>query len=423
MHIEHAHIQNFRGIENIDLCFKPGVNILLGDNGTGKTTILEAITVALGGYLQGIQNLKVGGILQDDFRWSIIKLAGASNQIKYHSPEIEFDLNIEGKTLHGIRRRSDRAGNARTTTKCKEIQKYAQNIANAEHSNMPLLSYMSISRVTMSRRADYGKTAKIQLNDRRNGYIGCMDSVIDKTSILEWIKKMSYEAVLNQKEMPELTFFQNVVSRIMMEVNELDNKPEIRYSADLENIAYIENGIINPVSIMSSGYQSLLWMVMDFAFRLSLLNPEMKDSESATGIVLIDEIDMHLHPKWQWNILNAFQKTFPNLQFIVATHSPIIISSCEGANLIRVKNLNDVEYLESAYAYSINHVLELRQNSRGILSELQNKIGDFDELLNSGDLSKAKKALDEMERLFGYHNSEIIKARSEYEMETILAED
>jgi predicted ATP-binding protein involved in virulence len=350
-------------------------------------------------------------------------LAGASNQIKYHSPEIEFDLNVEGKTLHGVRGRSDRSKNGRTTTTCPEIQKYAKDIANSEDSNMPLISYMSISRVTMSRRADYSKTGKIQLNDRRNGYNGCMDSVIDKASILEWIKKMSYEAVLNQKEMPELAFFQNVVSKIMMEVNELDTKPEIRYSADLENIAYIENGVINPVSILSSGYQSLLWMAMDFAFRLSLLNPEMKDSKSAAGIVLIDEIDMHLHPKWQWNILNAFQKTFPNLQFIVATHSPIIISSCAGANLIRVKNLREADYLESAYAYPVNNVLELRQDSQGILSELRKRIGDFDVLLNSGELKKAKESLDEMEKLFGYNNSEVIKARSEYEMETILAEE
>ncbi|MDY2627313.1 MAG: AAA family ATPase [Lachnospiraceae bacterium] len=422
MYIEHAHITNFRGIEDIDLNFKPGVNILLGDNGTGKTTVLEALTVALGGYLQGIQNLKVGGILQDDFRESFIKMAGASNQIKYHAPKIEFDLNVEGHSYHGVRERSNRAGSGKTSTKCPDIQNYAQQIANEEASNLPLLSYMSISRVTMSRRADYGKAAKIQLNDRRNGYIGCMDSVIDKTSILEWIKKMSYEAVLNHKEMPELFFFQKVVAEIMAEVNELDEKPEIRYSAEFENIAYLENGDIKPVSIMSSGYQSILWMAMDFTFRLALLNPEICDPKEAQGIILIDEIDMHLHPKWQWNILNAFRKTFPNIQFIVATHSPIIIASCEGANLIEIKDFKTAVYLESAFAYSINKVLELRQNSKGILTELQEKIGCFDKYLNSGDLSKAKEVLNEMEAYFGYNNSEVVKARAEYEMETILAE-
>lgn len=116
MYFERVYIENYRGIENITLDFQPGVNILIGDNGTGKTTILEALATALGGYLLGVQNLKVGGLLQEDFRCSIHKLAGASSQIKYHPPKIEFDLNIENSTLHGSRSRNSRDGSARTLT-------------------------------------------------------------------------------------------------------------------------------------------------------------------------------------------------------------------------------------------------------------------------------------------------------------------
>ena len=423
MYIERVNIKNFRGIEKLDIKFNSGVNILIGDNGTGKTTILEALTVALGGYLQGIQNLKAGGILQDDFRWSMVKLGGASNQIQYHSPEIEFDLNIEGKSFRGNRSRSNRDGSGKTSTRCSEIQKYAQKIANDHKSIMPLLSYMSISRVTMSRRADYGKTVKNQLNDRRCGYIGCMDSIIDKTNILEWIKKMSYEKVLHNKEVPELTFFQNVVSDLMADVGELQNKPEILYSAELENIAYVENGNMQPITILSSGYQSLLWMVMDFAFRIALLNPELEDSKKATGIVLIDEVDMHLHPKWQWNILNALIKTFPQIQFIVATHSPIIIASCKKATLINVNCSQAVTYLEDAYAYSINKVLELRQNSFGILKELSEKISAFDRYLNKDQMEEALKLLKLLEEEYGYNNTEVIEARAEYELASMIAEE
>lgn len=423
MYIENVDIKNFRGIEKLNIKFQPGVNILIGDNGTGKTSILEALTVVLGGYLQGVQNLKVGGILQDDFRWSMVKLAGASNQIQYHSPEIEFDLNIEGKSFHGLRSRSNRDGNGKTSTKCAEIQKYAQTLANDSKSIMPLLSYMSISRVTMSRRADYGKNVKNQLNDRRCGYIGCMDSIVDKANILEWVRKMSYEKVLHNKEVPELSFFQNVVSEIMTDVSELQRKPEILYSAELENIAYVEEGNVQPVSILSSGYQSLLWMVMDFAFRLALLNPELEDPKNATGIVLIDEIDMHLHPKWQWNILNAFMKTFPQIQFIVATHSPIIIASCKKASLVSVKGVHNVDYLEDAYAYSINKVLELRQNSSGVLKELKEKISTFDRYLNKDQLDEALEILKVLQDQFGYNNTEVIEARTEYELASMMAEE
>lgn len=423
MYIESVYIKNFRGIEELEIKFHPGVNILIGDNGSGKTTVLEALAVALGGYLQGIQNLKVGGILQDDFRWSMVKLAGASNQIQYHSPEIDFDLNIEGKSLHGHRSRSNREGSEKTSTRCSEIQKYAQEIANNPKSIMPLLSYMSISRVTMSRRADYGKSVKNQLNDRRCGYIGCMDSIVDKANILEWVKKMSYEKVLHNKEVPELTFFQNVVSELMADVSELQDKPQILYSAELENIAYVEDGNVQPVTILSSGYQSLLWMVMDFTFRFAVLNPELVDSKKAIGIVLIDDIDIHLHPKWQWNILNALVKTFPQIQFIVTAHSPIIIASCKNATLINVTGSQNIDYLDDAYAYSIDRILELRQNSSGTLKELKEKIGVFDRYLNKDQLEEALEVLNLLEDQYGYNNPKVIEARAEYELSNMIVEE
>ena len=205
----------------------------------------------------------------------------------------------------------------------------------------------------------------------------------------------------------------------MKEINELTEKPEIVYSADFMDIAYVENGTLQPIGILSAGYQSLLWMVMDLAFRLALLNPEMKDPNEATGIVIIDEIDMHLHPRWQWNVVNAFRKTFPGVQLIIATHAPIIIASCKQANLILLRELGEVRYLEDAYAYSINDVLEYRQNSSGLLKELREKISVFDRLLNEGKVREAQAVLKEMENKFGYYNAEVVEARTEYELETL----
>ena len=153
--------------------------------------------------------------------------------------------------------------------------------------------------------------------------------------------------------------------------------------------------------------------------RLALLNPEMKDPNEATGIVIIDEIDMHLHPRWQWNVVNAFRKTFPGVQLIIATHAPIIIASCKQANLILLRELGEVRYLEDAYAYSINDVLEYRQNSSGLLKELREKISVFDRLLNEGKVREAQAVLKEMENKFGYYNAEVVEARTEYELETL----
>ena len=93
----------------------------------------------------------------------------------------------------------------------------------------------------------------------------------------------------------------------------LKESTEVMYSRAFEDIVYIENGETIPVNYLSAGYQSLLWMVMDMAFRMANLNPEKLSLNQCEGIVLIDEIDMHLHPKWQWKIVESLQECFPKI--------------------------------------------------------------------------------------------------------------
>ena len=98
-----------------------------------------------------------------------------------------------------------------------------------------------------------------------------------------------------------------------------------------------------PIRLLSSGFRNLLGMVFDIAYRMAVLNPDLlEDITSITpGVVLIDEIDMHLHPNWQWKVVDALKNTFPNVQFIVTTHSPIIVASCKEEKLIMLQ-LEDV---------------------------------------------------------------------------------
>lgn len=417
MQFEKVIIQNFRGIEQLTLNLKPGINILIGDNGMGKTTALEAMAIALGSFLTGIPKISSTGIQQSDFRESTKVLAGASKQKQYYEPKIEFDLDINGEIYSGSRTRTDRTGSGKTKTSAKKIAAYARDITEKSDSNLPVLMYMGISRVVASKRVDFGKAQKNMLDDRRCGYIGCLDSIIDKNSILEWVKKMAYEEAFQKKEMPEFTFFNSVVSKVMQSMNELKQPPQIRYSATYGTITYIEGEKDYPVYNMSAGYQSLLWMIMDIAFRITLLNPEIKQSTEVKGIILIDEIDMHLHPKWQWKILNTLQDNFPEIQFVVATHSPIIIASNKGANLIQFINCNEATARKSAYAFPVDAVLTDRQESKGAIPEVSVKLNDFERALNAGNLEQAKKKLDDMKSEFGKDNPFVVEAQAEYDLE------
>lgn len=166
----------------------------------------------------------------------------------------------------------------------------------------------------------------------------------------------------------------------MKNISDLEKMPEIYYSSQLEQMVYREENINLPVSNLSAGYQSLLWMVMNLSYRLSLLNPEYTgELQNMQGIVLIDEIDMHLHPKWQWNIIKALEETFPGIQFLVATHSPIVISSCKSEQMLMVAEDQEVMYLQDAYGYSVQDVLNFRQGTTEKLQIIKELDEQFEE--------------------------------------------
>ena len=114
-----------------------------------------------------------------------------------------------------------------------------------------------------------------------------------------------------------------------------------------------------PFRELSDGYRNTLSLVGDIAFRMAALNPQMLGEVTAKtpGIVLIDEIDQHLHPYWQKNILICLTRIFPKVQFIVTTHSPNVISSALGTNLILLDDTGCHYYGSNAYGKDVNSVL------------------------------------------------------------------
>jgi len=120
---------------------------------------------------------------------------------------------------------------------------------------------------------------------------------------------------------------------------------------------------------------------------------------------------MHLHPRWQWRIVDALKETFPNVQFILATHAPIIISSCKEAHLIQIDDDHTAQYLPSAYAFSIDDVAELTQGSSGIPIKLKRLSRAFERAFFHGDKESATDIYEKMLEQFGESNTEVDLAK------------
>jgi len=411
--VNNVQIQNYKAIKDMQIAFSPGVNLLIGDNGVGKTSVLDALSVALGAFLSDVPHVTVRGIQQSDIRIEMKRIAGASSIIEYRTPTvIECEMEVDGRAFRWARTRDGISPEYKTKIVNRDIAKYASKLTNDAVSALPLLRYMGTARTTQSKQKDTNKKPN-DLSDRRSGYIGCLDSALDIKGIKEWCLTMEMEAFHQEKPIPEYEAFKGAVSEMMQKISGLENPPSIVYSKLFQEIVYSEGERALPISYLSAGYQSLLWMTMDFAYRLARLNPGQSSFHQAAGVVLIDELDLHLHPKWQWNALRALEASFPKVQFIIATHSPIIISSIKNGQLISLDAEQNVSYLEDAFAYSITDVLELRQGSLGVPKEIRVLSDQFEDALNLGAYDRAQEILQDMKETYGEDNTEVKSAMLE----------
>lgn len=406
MYLKSTEIQNFKGIEKMILEFSSGVNLLIGNNGVGKTAVLEALALSIQPYFRRMNDITKKSIAKNDVRFVSNRIGDASQHRVYCNPTaIKSKILLKDTEYSSEVVKEDETGGTRTKYLGKEISKAGKELLNSE-AVLPVICYFSTSRVADTQKVSTGTVGKNKLDDRRCGYMGCLDATLDRKALTDWTFKMAMAEYKKGTAVAEYEAFKKAVGTFMQKMNDLDELPLVEYTRDFEDIAYEENGETMPVNFLSAGYQSLLWMMMEICFRNALLNPDMSDYSQAEGMVLIDEIDMHLHPRWQWKVLDALHSSFPKLQFIAATHSPIIISSFKDAKLLSIRE-DGVEELGGAYAYSIEDVVEYRQGSSGIPQELRRLKDEFEAAFSERNKERSQAALDQMRERFGASNTEV----------------
>lgn len=416
MYFERTEIQNFKGVEKMKLEFSSGVNLLIGDNGVGKTTVLETLALSVQTYFSRMNDITKKGITQKDVRFTSSLVGDASQHRMYYTPTtIKSTVELGGVEYSSEISREDETNATRTKYAGKELATAGRELLNSQTEILPVICYFSTSRVVDTQKASTSSVGKNKLNDRRCGYMDCLNATLDRKALTDWAFKMAMAEYKKGMLIAEYEAFKKAVGTFMQKMNDLDEISLVEYTRDFEDITYTENGKTMLVNYLSAGYQSLLWMLMEISFRIALLNPEMSDYSQAEGIVLIDEIDMHLHPRWQWKILDALHSSFPKVQFIAATHSPIIISSFRDAKLLSIGQ-NGVEELSGAYAYSIDDVVAYKQGSSSIPQELWQRKKEFEDAFYQRDKQNSQKALDGMKELFGEDNTEVKRAEAKMRM-------
>lgn len=429
MKIEKLKIKNFRCYEDIELELKEDYTVLVGINGAGKTTVLDAISIALGGYISNFDGMGIYGINKSDSHYKMYELGSRIEREHQFPVEISVTGKVKNENIKWYRALNKENGRT-TNTGAKEIIAYAADVqekvkAGNKEILLPLIAYYGTGRLWMQKREKSNKDSKESFS-RLKGYVDCLDSASNEKLMLKWFEKMTYLELQEAEKIPELEAVKKALNKSYEIIDESVDKANFSYkvkSGELEVSIKRKNGTVEslPLRTLSDGIKSTMSMIADIAYRMAILNPQLLDNIllETSGIVLIDEIDMHLHPSWQSKIIKVLTETFPKIQFIFTTHSPSVISNILNENILVLDNLKIYKLNDKTYGRDIESIVREVMKTEVRPQEIVKKLKEFNELLDDGKIEEARKLLKSLEEILGQNDTNIIDARISLELEEI----
>jgi len=258
-------------------------------------------------------------------------------QLVVNQEHITYKRDLAGST------RSSRAATARATSDAVAImQSHATSSSNA--SVLPLIAYYRTSRLRSAKDAP-SLTPTANADRRMAGYSASLSSLSSFTGVMDWFDAQWREAGDPRfsgelrHNLPVLAGVQQAVRTVLAPTGWY----EIDWDSSQQSIvvAHPEKGRF-PLLALSDGVRSMTALVADIARRCATLNPHLSSEASLQthGVLLIDEIDMHLHPGWQQQIVQLLRTAFPRLQIVLTTHSPHVLSTVDSTSIRRLREEN-----------------------------------------------------------------------------------
>jgi predicted ATP-binding protein involved in virulence len=363
--LKRLELENFRGFENLALDFEDDLTVLVGANGAGKTTVLDAIVCTLTGEKQPTDAR--AGTTHSTVRLTIAAGGGT------HDIELRFSLRADGERMSGS--------------------------PKLRGSGLRIFVYR-VARQVRDRTFDAveGKiwTQSRTLDDWQNASVSFED-------FFHWFKYM--EDLENEQlryeeggQNPQLAAVRRAIRTLLPEFEAIRVRRRMAPMA-LHPVLMLrkKGGVDLPFNALSEGERTTIAMVGDIARRLVLCG-EHEDPLQTSATVLIDEIEQHAHPGWQRQILRRFRQAFPNVQLITTTHSPVIVSEVEPRQLRVLKDFALVPS-EHGTGRDANAVLEDVFEVSPRTEEVQVRLNTLAAAIDGDEFEKADRLLAELDVL------------------------
>lgn len=464
MQLNRLHIQNFRCFGDYIISFAPGLTVLFGKNGSGKSTLIHAIHKALSFAFKrekGDDALNLGAGFSDlkprNYDKATDLVRDPKTGIPFPFVNISANATFEGALLEWEM-------SASTSTFKVQEKKFSEAFATLkqrikETDRLPMFAYFSDGFPHITKKT---KLSETEMSLRNLGYLGWDEETAYSdlwTNRLTKIWTLWYRAshTIDLEETSlrncETLKAQNIINEseyqedVQLHISRLEtaNREKARYDGEVQAIrnslikfsqgdknldvndifvsVYEEAGLClqtrdgkNPsFDNLPAGYKRLFFMVLDIAYRSFILSNGK--STDIPGIVVIDEIDLHLHPELQQSVLSRLRKTFPHVQFIISTHSPLVLSGVENKaeNIVyhmQVENGERTLTIHRTYGLDANSLMAENMESVNRNPVIMSKIQDIEGNIATRNIAKAKSLLDELEQETDPTQPELVRLRA-----------
>jgi predicted ATP-binding protein involved in virulence len=414
MKIKSIKLINYRGAVSLNIDFHRQLNVFIGVNGAGKSTILDSLAIMLSWLVNRLKNTNASGrqISETEINngqgTAIIEITGVTED----SQEITWKIV---KTRTGYIHAGERSNFSQLNEYTQQIQR--QITEHQGQINLPLFVYYSVNRAVLD------TPLKIKTKhqfDSLSAYENALTSGSDFRTFFEWFREREDLENENRKYReaeikPEGFCFPDPQLEAVRETIE-------RFLPDFTNLSVRRNPLrmevtkkdkIVTVNQLSDGEKCLIAMLGDLARRMAIANPQNPYPLTGTGVIIIDEIDLHLHPQWQRFVVPKLLEVFPNCQFFISTHSPNIITHVQPESLHFMEQTEmGIKFhpVQESYGKNVDRILEdLMGLETTRPQEIAEALKDIYEQISHNQLEAAKNKINDL-RAKIQDDPELIKA-------------
>ena len=389
-------LTDLRAIKRAEFHFRPGFNLIVGVNGVGKTSVLDALSICLSAVTKQVNELRgqIKGFSSDDIR------SGAAGMI------VECDVQI-GERKHSYLLLKPRETSIPQKTKSGQFfGEPPSPVSGHDPDGRPLAVLFSINRTVPSGRGPRKSAAAGGVTAALSDAL--LERNLQLSEYVHWME--SQESMRNENRARDrmLATCENAVRHFLSGYANLRAGNE----GDHLQLWIDRDSMTIPVQKLSDGERGILAIVLDLTRRFAQANPDFTDPASETkAVVLIDEIELHLHPKWQRQIVHYLTETFPLCQFIATTHSPQVIGEVPREH-IHIMSDSDVHPPPYSFGVDSSRVLEEIMDADPRTTEVKELLSKVSQVIGKERFDQARALVGQLVERLGHEDPEVIRLQT-----------